>query len=78
MRSRQEIKRQVEGLEYSKKITPEYDMLGENNHGAIDAQIDVLQGGSSSDHKGDGYIVAKAEQAEEWLIGNTNEDLFSE
>jgi len=44
MRTEEEIQRQINGLENMKKVLPEVDFFGNNNHDQINAQIEVLQG----------------------------------
>lgn len=68
---------------------PEYSMFGDNNHAAIDAAIDVLDGRAvASDYEEYDesvhsfpeddieHVHQMALQAENWLDGYTNDDLF--
>jgi hypothetical protein len=46
MRTQEEIKRQIEGLEKMKTWLPEYSGLGTPNHELIDVQISIIDGSS--------------------------------
>lgn len=81
MRTQEEIKRQIDGLEAMKEWLLEYSHFGDPNHLGIDAQIDVLKGEADVEDFLDGnenedYIFSEAERAETWLDGIDNEDLF--
>lgn len=88
MRTKEEIQRQVEGLTQMKTWLPEYSAFGDPNHKVIDAQISILKSISKlSDYEFEEYdefddnleaIFRGAEEAEMWLDGDTNEDLFEE
>ena len=43
-RTKEEIDRQINGLEQEKRIVPEKSLFGTNNHLIIDYQIKVLKG----------------------------------
>ena len=87
MRTQEEIKRQIEGLEKMKTWLPEYSGFGEPNHLIIDAQISILYGsqelsdieeGDWEEMDEDNKIYRGAEEAEIWLDGDGDEDLFEE
>lgn len=75
MRTKEEITRQREGLEKMKKGLPEYSAFGDNNWANIDAQIDILLGADLGDYE-DSDEYNSAEEAEMWLNGEIEEDLF--
>jgi hypothetical protein len=87
MRTQEEIKRQIEGLEKMKTWLPEYSGLGTPNHELIDVQISIIDGSSelSDIDEGDfeemdaqNQVHRGAEEAEMWLDGDREEDLFEE
>lgn len=87
MRTQEEIKRQIEGLEKMKTWLPEYSGFGDPNHLIIDAQISILDGsqelsdieeGDWEEMDEDNKVYRGAEEAEMWLDGNRDEDLFEE
>lgn len=87
MRTQEEIKRQIEGLEKMKTWLPKYSGFGTPNHELIDTQISIIDGSSelSDIDEGDfeeidaqNEIYRGAEEAEIWLDGNREEDLFEE
>ncbi len=88
-RTQEEIQRQVDGLKKEKERLPEYSMFGDNNHAAIDAAIEVLEERRfASDYEEYDeslhnfpeddieHVHQMALQAENWLDGYTNDDLF--
>jgi hypothetical protein len=88
-RTQDEINRQIEGLKKDRKKLPQFSMFGDKNWEKIDAQISVLEGNGNPDfyyedetaeefEEGDNNIYHAAEEADEWLCGNRNEDLFDE
>jgi hypothetical protein len=87
MRTEKEIKRQIEGLEKMKTWLPYYSFFGAPNHELINTQISILDGSSvlSDIDEGDfeqmdeqNHIYRGAEDAEMWLDGDRDEDLFEE
>jgi hypothetical protein len=85
MRTQEEIKRQIEGLENEKKVLPEYSKFGDPNHAIIDAQISIIDGskelsdideGDWDEMDEDNKIYRGAEDAEMWLSGDMKDDLF--
>lgn len=78
MRTQEEIKRQIEGLEAMKASLPEFNFFGENNHEPIDAVISVLNGWETyEDYEDAEYSIESAVyEAESWLNGDSDEDLF--
>lgn len=86
-RTAEEIKRQVDGLLKMKDKLPRRNFFGGDNHAQIDAQIAVLQGRRKPDdfyqdehaddyEDGDNETWSLAEQAEQWLNGFSQNDLF--
>jgi len=80
MRTLEEKQRQIEGLQKERESLPEYSYFGDNNWEAIDAVILMLKGRMTySNYENDEYhIESAAHSCEEWLNGDSNEDLFSE
>lgn len=88
MRTKEEVKQQIEGLKNQKIVLPEFSMFGDNNWEKIDAKIDVLEGLKDPDdfyedetsdeyQDGDNDLFFAAEEAERWLDGESDEDLFA-
>lgn len=86
MRTQEEIKRQIEGLEKMKTWLPEYSGFGTPNHELIDAQISIIDGscelsgideGDFEEMDAQNKVYRGAEEAEVWLDGNWD-DLFEE
>jgi hypothetical protein len=84
MRTPEEIKRQIEGLEQERITLPEYSFFGPN-HQIIDAQISILDGTNQLEDIDEGNfeemdeqnnIFRGAEDAQMWLDGDREEDLF--
>ena len=82
-----EIELQIEGLRKMKETLPEVSGTGTENWKEIDAQIEVLKGVSIADYfyadetaeeyeDGDNDIYNRALEAEEWLSGERDDDLF--
>lgn len=74
MVNKEEIDRAVLGLEELKKTLPEFSFFGDNNHEAIDAQIEVLKDGSMDDQDiydkcYDGHTENAAFDAKSFLDG---------
>jgi hypothetical protein len=83
IRTQTEVERQVQGLLAEKKTLPIFSAFGDPNHESIDAQIQVLRGNEDAElysHTEDyhEYIYQQAIQAESWLNGDNDDDLFSE
>ena len=78
-RTKEEIKRQVEGLQKMKKTLPQYSFFGDDNWAGIDAQLDVIEGiREPDDFESDSdEIYSMAQQAEDWLNGS-KDDLFED
>jgi len=85
MRTQEEIKIQIEGLENEKQTLPKYSSFGDPTHAIIEAQISILDGSNDltdfddgnweemdEDHK----IYCGAEDAYNWLQGYSDYDLF--
>ena len=79
-RTKEEIDRQITGLENMKNTLPETSMFGDKNWEKIDAQIAVLKGESESDdfhvdessedyRDGDNDLWSDTDRAERWLDG---------
>ena len=88
-RKQKEIDRQIKGLKRMKKRLPEHSSFGDKNWEKIDAQLDVLEGLEDADdfyqdetadefEDGDNDVYYAAQQAEEWLSGEHEEDLFED
>jgi hypothetical protein len=86
-KTQEEINRQIEGLKKMKTTLPEFSHFGDKNWEKIDAQLDVLEdkkeandfyeGESAEEFEdGDNDIYNAAVEAEDWLDGNSDEDLF--
>lgn len=80
MRSQEEIKRQIEGLKKEKASLPEFNFFNENNWERIDAQLSILDGLETYEdyEEAEQRIESAAYQAQQWLDGEDDEDLFSE
>ena len=77
MRTQEEITRQIAGLEKMRESLPETNFFGENNWLPIDAQIDILKGGSYDDYEDEEYSIESAAlKAQDWLDDENEEDLF--
>ncbi len=85
MKSQEEIDRQIEGLENMKTTLSEYSAFGTPNHQIADAQISILNGSSDKDDFEEGdwnemdeenQIFRGVEEAQEWLDGERDEDLY--
>ena len=88
-RTQAEIDAQIEGLKKDRANLPEFSSFGDKNWEKIDTQISVLEGKTKPDdyyedetaeeyEDGDNDIWQAAEEAEQWLLGNSNENLFDE
>lgn len=88
-RTKEEIARQIDGLEKEKRSIPEKSLFGTNNHLIIDYQIMVLKGEKHPhdiDEDDDDFedetefsdVFEKAEETQEWLDGKHNDDLFDD
>lgn len=77
MRTQPEIAMQIEGLENQKIKLPEINFFGDSNWEPIDTMLDVLRGYSYSDYEDEKpEIETAAYDADQWLQGNNDEDLF--
>jgi|688.fasta_scaffold564787_2 hypothetical protein len=85
MRTQQEITRQIEGILEEKSRLPQYSHFGDLNHEIADAQISILDGSCTLEDIDEGdwdemdnqnKVYRGAEQADEWLQGDDDEDLF--
>ncbi len=81
MRTKKEIEKQIEEIKKAKTTTPARSAFGDDNHAAMDAQIEVLTKGMDADdvyakwEDGDNYdknrnLIHAAESAVEWLDGD--------
>lgn len=75
-RTHEEINQQIEGLLEMKKTLPEYSFFGDNNWKSIDIQVDVLKGNISSNDITDDDFYNSAVDAENWLDGSCEENLY--
>lgn len=82
MRTAEEIKRQVDGLTAMKSTLPEFSAFGDPNWEAIDAQIEVLEGRKTLDDFNENaeheHVYSQVMDADGWLSGHIDEDLFDE
>lgn len=87
MRSEEEIDRQIEGLEDMKEWLPEVSTFGSPNWEIIDAQMLILSSemfledfpeGDWDNMDAENEIYRAAQEAEDWLYGAHDEDLFEE
>lgn len=87
MRTQEEINRQIDGLKSMKSWLPETSGFGIPNWQKIDAQISILNGdetledfdaGDWEEMDDDNKVYRAAEDAEQWLDGDSDEDLFEE
>lgn len=80
---------QIEGLKKDKLKFPEFSAFGDKNWEKIDAKLDVLEGLKNPDdfwqdesdedyQDGDNDIYNAAIEAEEWMQGNIDDNLFSQ
>lgn len=85
MKTELEIARQIKGLENNKKSLPAYSTFGTPNHRIIDTQIEILKRelilsdvneGDWEEMDTENEIYRAAEEADSWLFGNRDEDLF--
>lgn len=88
-RTEEEIKLQIEGLKKDKTKLPEFSKFGDKNWEKIDAQLDVLEAIKTKDdfwedesaeefEEGDNDLYFAAEEAEDWLDGAKEENLYDE
>jgi hypothetical protein len=75
-RTQEEINRQIEGLLKMKETLPEYSFFNDNNWKQIDTQVEVLKGDLDADEVEDDDFYSSALDAEDWLNGERDEDLF--
>jgi hypothetical protein len=80
MRTPEEIQRQIEGLEKERKSLPHYSLFRDDNWAIIDAQLAILRGEKTYhdyEYDEDYEVESAAYNADYWLKGETDEDLFS-
>jgi len=87
MRNQEEIQRQINGILAEKDTLPEVSGMGTPNHEIADIKIAILRGdieledvdeGNWEDMDSANEIYRGAEEAQEWLDGDRQEDLFEE
>lgn len=87
MRNQEEIQRQINGILAEKETLPEVSGLGTPNHEIADIKISILRGDVELDEVDEGdweemdstnEVYRGAEEAHEWLDGDSQEDLFEE
>ncbi len=79
--TQEQVKTEIETLEDMKPKVKRFTAFGDDNHAAIDAQIDVLKNGlNAGDITGqyEGEIFLHANEACTWLKGEYNCDTLSE
>lgn len=90
-RSKEEIEKQIAGLQAMKKRMPMHSAFGDNNHAGIEVQLDLLEGKSflsdydefnEDDHwfpeEDLEYAREQAEEADQWLSGERKDNLYDE
>ena len=86
-RTKEEIDRQINGLENEKRIVPKKSLFGTNSHLIIDYQIKILKGEvHPHDIDEDDFenetdfsdVFEKAEETQDWMDGKHNKDLFDD
>lgn len=86
-RTKNEIDIQIAGLKAMKITLPRRSAFGDDNHAKIDAQISVLEGNKKPDYfyvdetsdefqDGDNDVYSSAVDAEEWMNGDKEDNLF--
>lgn len=84
-RTQEQIENQIKELLIDKSNVPETSLFGTPNHKIIDTQISILNGAIELTDVPDGdwdemdeenEIYRKAEEAEQWLNGESDDDLF--
>ncbi|MCA9749499.1 MAG: hypothetical protein KC414_10365 [Romboutsia sp.] len=86
VRTQSEIDRQIEGLEKMRENLPEFNYFGDNNWEGIDTQLSIIRGESiledyenmDEDADEEDNIYQAAFEADGWLYGQVNEDLFED
>jgi hypothetical protein len=87
MRNQEEIQRQVDGILAEKESLPEVSGLGTPNHEIADIKISIIQGdieledvdeGDWDDMDSTNEVYRGAEEAQAWIDGDSDEDLFEE
>jgi hypothetical protein len=77
MKTKDEIVRQINGLQNQRKNSPKINLFGTDNWQPIDAKISVLQGASLDGYANATYEVKMAaHQAHTWLETDMENDLF--
>lgn len=70
IRTPEQINNEINALRTLKPTVPEFTHFGDNNHAAIDAQLDVLEGGLSEDDVYDIYGQPEDEDGQDFLDQN--------
>jgi hypothetical protein len=87
MRTQEEIQRQADGILAEKETLPEVSVFGTPNHEIADIKISILKGDVELEDVDEGdwgemdsanEVYRGAEEAQEWLDGDREEDLFDE
>lgn len=89
IQTQEAINRQIEGLLKMKQTLPEKSFFGDRNWEKIDTQVDVLKGNVKSGslyhdesvedfEESDNEMYFAALEAEDWLNGDSEDDLFEE
>lgn len=87
-RTPKQIQFQIDGLKREKKNITEHSGFGNNNWEVIDAKLDILEDKQTlqdfedpdvaDDFEDVNNVIDGAQQAEDWLNGDNDEDLFDE
>lgn len=77
-RTQKEIDRQVAGLNKQRASLPNFSFFGDDNWKPIEMQIRIIQGKARAENYEDenDRIASMALDAEEWLNGESDDDLF--
>lgn len=87
MKTKEEINRQIKGLQKMKEWLPAISGMGTPNHDIFDAQISILDGsqelsdideGDFEEMDAQNEVYRGAEEAEQWMNGEREGDLFEE
>lgn len=83
MRTKDEIQKQVDGLESQKDWLPEWSKFGNHNWAMIDAQVAILEGDAKEEDyadecEDDDEMKMALIDVEQWMSGDSDDDLFEE
>jgi len=86
MRTPEEIERQIQGLQSMKSWLPQNSLFGDDNWRTIDEQVLILKGEADFEELENFYIDEEGQEAapcnlydaDAWLEGDIEEDIFEE